>query len=307
MRIFSAILMIMSGVALTLASAWFGINGLLIFFPEKELYYGVLFLGIALEVAKIFTAVFLFHYFKDTHMPKIIKVYMGIGVCVLIFISAIATYVHLSYYVADYIKQEDKNTSVILRLNSELENNRKERTLLDKQIAELPSDYVTGRVSLMNKFDRRKKQIDAREEQILNKLNSLETKKIDEAPKSKEYAFLDYMSNSFGKSRQTIYNSLILLLVMVLDPLAIFLTLSGTFILSNKPLPINDIQEIENIKTEEIIIIPKNDIEIKPKIENNIIINKEENINVPVEEIIDNDSSTLVFKNGSYQHRHLHK
>jgi hypothetical protein len=158
------------------------------------------------------------------------------SVVALIIISSTATYVHLSYYVADYIRQENATSSQSARLEKELETVRKERETIDKQIASLPAESIKGRVTLINKFDRRKKQIDAREEAILDKMNSTEETKVEDSTKKKEYVFLDYMSTSFGKSRQTIYNTLILLLVTVLDPLAILLTLSGTYIFASKTL-----------------------------------------------------------------------
>jgi len=183
---FTGSIMVMSGVALTCSSAWLGIHGLLIFFPEPVLRHGILFLGVALEPAKVFTAVFLFHHGRDASLPRFIRGYMATGVAALVLISGAATYIHLTYYVADYVRQEDATVAATQRASRELEVVRAERAMIDRQVASLPSGSVRGRVQLLSKFDRRKRQIDSREEAILGRLDVADRAKAEPEGKKRE-------------------------------------------------------------------------------------------------------------------------
>lgn len=224
-----AIILALSGLLITLVSAFFSIHGFIMFIPDKTLFLGILGLGIAFELAKITTSTFLFHRMKDATFPVMFKIYLSLAVLSLIVFSAIFTFVHLNAAVSSNMVESTINQTNIQTLVKRNVDIQASINQMNKQVADLPQDYVKARIKLMNEFTPVKERLEKEYSDNNVKLSQLQISTV----KEDKFIFLTNLSEFTGIPREKIFSYVILFIVITIDPLAISLFLAASHILSD--------------------------------------------------------------------------
>lgn len=224
-------ILLVSGLLITLVSAFFSIKGFVLFLPDKELLYGILGIGIGFELAKIVMSTFLFHRMKDGNFPIFIKLIMGISVVLLILFSSIFTFVHLNATASQDLSINKIHTVQVDRI---LERNviLEDRILsINNEISLINgSDKPNTKLRIYNALAPEKEKLETELGENLNKLNTLELDSVV----NNQYTVLESISEFTGYDKKDIFTYIVLFIVIIIDPLAISLFLAGSYIIAEK-------------------------------------------------------------------------
>lgn len=224
-------ILLVSGLLITLVSAFFSIKGFVLFLPDKELLYGILGIGIGFELAKIVMSTFLFHRMKDGNFPIFIKLIMGISVTLLILFSSIFTFVHLN---ATASQDLSVNKIQAVQVDRILERNviLEDRILsINNEISLINgSDKPNTKLRIYNALAPEKEKLETELGENLDKLNTLELDSVT----NNQYTVLESISEFTGYDKKDIFTYIVLFIVIIIDPLAISLFLAGSYIIAEK-------------------------------------------------------------------------
>lgn len=230
------LLLIFSALAVSSVAAYFSIVGLITIFPAAAM--SILSMGIALEIAKLVTASWLYRYWETT--GTLMKMYFVPAVLVLSLITSIGIFGFLS---RAHIDQEsvgvnkDLNIEVIeFRLDAETSKLRNAQS----RIAGLDDTLATSLGKDKNYVNRtqREERLELNE-QIDEAVANIDALNLELLPLRREIADLDaelgpikYISELFyGESTKESVDRavriIILLLIFVFDPLAILLVIAA--------------------------------------------------------------------------------
>ena len=217
-----------SGLLITTVSAFFSVQGFLLFIPDPHLMIGILGLGIAFELAKITASTFLFHKMSDSNFPGLFKLILTSSVLALIIFSSIFTFVHLNSSASKSLANSSVSNIKIERLQER--NITIEKTIKDfeDQISSMQSNMVTAKMKLYDKFKPEKEKLQKEYESNVNEIHSLQ----DSAIESDQFVFLTNLSKFTGLEREKIFTVVILFIVCIIDPLAISLFLAASYIMA---------------------------------------------------------------------------
>lgn len=245
---FIGILNISAAIILSLISAYFSITGITTIFSGAAA--GVALMGAALEFSKIAATIWLHSWWKKAN--KLLKVYLVFAVVILIGISSIGIY---GYLAKAYVGQEapaiqyqsdiQRIDLQIDRYEREIERAQLNLDTLDEAIdIYLEYDNATrglqqldnqqeDRDALYEQIDTARNEIDDLLDQkfeIQNQINTLET---DVGP-IKYLAAILYGEDNAESNYDNAARLLIILLVLVFDPFAVLMMVSGSIALENR-------------------------------------------------------------------------
>ena len=279
----SAFLLIVSGLAITVAGGYLSVIGITMFIPDPHIFSVLILLAIAFEVAKITASTFLFHEAKDKSFPFLFKVVLLALITALMVLSAITTFSHLN-------ASANKNLTSTKFMYSELESLKKdkERAIalsnnIDNRIREIPQDLdPKKRVVQVEKLE---KERNAKEDE-LRKINDKINVVSEKINGSDDFAFLNSLSEILGYERQMIFTYGIIFIVLLIDPLAISLILAGTFLIEKaRALMIENRKKKEEIS--KIIESQKEILQVEEEIKHAIdILSHPVEKNIQVEEVV---------------------
>lgn len=247
-------LIILTATIIAGAAAYFSIFGLV------QVYTGIalpiIIMGSALEIGKLVAASFLYRYWEKISL--LLKTYLIISVLTLMLITSIGIF---GYLTASY----QKDTLPIKETNQILERNKIEtdrlmfrKTEIDKQISELPKNFVNGRKQLLNTFkpelDTINKQIDLLQKQT----SELQSKKLNTETHIGPIMFVAKVLKQDPDDSIFYFT---LLIMLVFDPLAVALTLCANIIIkdSGKNIPASSKEDEEDTKKSDNPSIAIND------------------------------------------------
>lgn len=225
------ILMLITTGAIAGSAAYFSVIGLASVFSGA--FWPVIFMGSSLELGKLVTASYVYRHWKD--ITIYMKTYMLIAIVILMSITSMGIFGFLSKsFQSNILPYQQQQQQIVLLENdkSEAERLKTERMgreeEINKQIADLPSDYVTSRKRLMdaNKQELQQIRTDVASytEQIRNdtiKIAELKSKVLVETAHVGPIIFI---AQVFGADVNQSTKWLIILLILVFDPLAVILT-----------------------------------------------------------------------------------
>lgn len=261
MNIAAALALLLAGISLTAVSAYFGIMGFLDFFPFDSLFYGILAAGIALEIAKVSSSVFIFHQgreSKERKFPLSFRVFMTGAVMGMMILSATFTYTHLTEPVGSYELSTEVSTEKEDYIKQRLDDLRTEKVGMDTQLNNLPVDYAKARRDLYDKYKPRYDVIEQQSNELRSELEEIIASKSEVKTEGDKLKFMKHMAESlpFVDDYKQLYTFTVILLVALIDPSAIVLTIAATFLLGQalrdrqerlhqeKDLPEEDIDEL---------------------------------------------------------------
>jgi hypothetical protein len=235
---FFILLLGLGALSLASVSAYFSIWGLAHTFPA--VFWGVIAMGIVIEYGKLIGISFMYRYWSK--VSSTLKRYMFpplVGITLLVMaITAAGHYGYLSSgYQADILPLK-QITEQIKTLEGEKARKIDRKLEIDKQIAQLPSDFVRGRVKLMKQFHEEQQEVTARVNELDNQILSLKTESL----KTETHVGpIIYLAKALGIDADRATNYLVLMIICVFDPLALLLTIATNVAIRQRELEVKEV------------------------------------------------------------------
>ena len=225
------ILLALSTLSIAGSAAYFSVVGLARVFSGA--FWSIICMGTALEAGKLVTASYLYRYWRS--MSKAMRAYLLTAVLILMGITSMGIFGYLSSAFQNNIlpyQQQSQQIQLLEADKAEAEKLKTERLNreeeINKQIANLPSDYVTGRKKLMEsnkeELDQIRTDVTTYTTQIRDysaKISVLKSKVLEETTHVGPIIFI---AEVFGADVTQATKWLFALIVLVFDPLAVILT-----------------------------------------------------------------------------------
>lgn len=186
-------------------------------------------MAVALDVGKLVAVSFIYKNWQKVNW--LMKSYMTIASVVLVFITSMGAFGFLSGEFQKAIASNSTQNIQITALTEEQARLQKRKDQIDKQIAELPTTYSRGRVTVINGFKEETTRINARLAKIDEELPKL---KVENIEKSVKIGPILYVAEAFKTTPEIAVKWVILTIIFVFDPLAIALLLAGNFLLQQR-------------------------------------------------------------------------
>jgi hypothetical protein len=218
---------------LATVAGYFSIYGLASIFSGW--FYEIIAMGIALEYGKLVSASYLYRYgYLESRKGKS---YFIAAILALMLITSGGIFGFLSQgYQEDTLslKQQEQRIALLIEEQQELiefkEENIERKKQIDKDIASLPNNYITGRQRLMESYgpelETIKKDIASYTKQINDKTLELSKIKQEKLINEVHIGPIIFIANAFGTSTDEAVKWLIFMLIFAFDPLAVMLTLA---------------------------------------------------------------------------------
>lgn len=203
----------------------------------------------ALDVGKILIVSLLYTYWSK--LPKLMKAYALIAATITMVITSAGAAGYLSSAFQQAIIGTQEGALQVATLKEQQTKYEDRKKQIDDQIANLDSTTsVNQRLRLMNGFKQEQARLDAQILAIDKQLPALQISQIKTEAKAGPILFI---AKAFDISVENAIKWVILLIVFVFDPLAIFLVISGNFLYAQYR---QNRQEIEPVPKAEIIDEP---------------------------------------------------
>lgn len=189
-------------------------------------------LAVALDLGKIVVVSLLYTYWAK--LGKIMKTYALLAGFVTMVITSAGAFGYLSgeFQTAVIGTQEGSLKVDVLKQEQAKLEARKQQ--IDASIAAIPDRYTARqKIQLIAQFKDEQKQVTARLGDIDKQLPDLQIKQIGVEAKAGPIL---YVSKAFNVSIEVAVKYVILLIIFVFDPLAIFLIIAGNFLLHQRKL-----------------------------------------------------------------------
>jgi hypothetical protein len=186
-------------------------------------------LAIALDVGKIVVVSLLYTYWKD--LSKLMKSYALVAAAVTMTITSAGAAGYLSGEFQKAIlgtKEGELKVSVLKEQQTRLLERKKQ---IDDQIAKLPSNYSRSRITLMKQFEGEQKAVTEQLATIDRELPALQITQIGTEAKAGPIL---YVAKAFDVPVEQAVKWVILMIIFVFDPLAIFLIIAGNFLWAHR-------------------------------------------------------------------------
>lgn len=187
-------------------------------------------LVVALDLGKLVSVSLLYTHWSD--LPKLMKGYALLASAVLMIITSAgaAGYLSSEFQRAIIGTQEGSLKVDVLKKQQVKYEERKKQ--IDLQIAALPEKTtVSQRLRLMNGFKQEQKELQDKISQIDKDLPALQVAQISTEAHAGPIL---YIAKAFSISVEEAVKYVILLIIFVFDPLAIFLIIAGNFLIAKR-------------------------------------------------------------------------
>lgn len=237
-------LLILAATGLASVAGFFSVYGLSQIYSASAL--SVIIMGGALEFSKLMTASFLYRHWSKLKFA--LRSYLIIAVGILMLITSVGIF---GYLTAAY----QKNNLPLDQISIQLKNDKQQlnqalarKAQIDKQIAQLPNNYVTARKRLINSFKDEYTGLTSK----INKMNT-EIPKLEKQESETKASIgpIMYVAKALNQKPNNAIVYLTLLLMAVFDPLAVALTVSVNIALFHRKTKNETEQSPPKQKTNE--------------------------------------------------------
>lgn len=219
---------------------------------------------VSIDIGKIVAISFTYQFWRS--MPSLMKIYALLAIAVTMLVTSAGAAGYLSGEFQKTMSNTQQGAATVSILKEQQQKYQDRKTQIDNQIAGLPAKTsVTQRLRLMNGFKAEQKRLDEQILSIDKKLPELQIAQISTEAKAGP---IMYVSKAFNMPVEQALKYVILLLVFVFDPFAVFLTIAGNIALykysnRNREILIKAGEEKEEETKEEEAInfmpLPKTD------------------------------------------------
>lgn len=303
LNLIAAILLALSALAITVSGAFLSVKGLLIFIPDEALAAVIIALASAFEASKITASTFLFHRIRDKGFPWLFKAFLLFAICGTMFVSGIATYIHLTHAMTASNSEMTINSNKREKIEARISEFRTNANQIMSQISQV--EQSKGSLASKTKFIN---NLTSERDRIQNEINRFQSEldAIDAIEqKDDKLASLNAIAKVSGIDKLTIFTFAILAIVSLIDPLAIVLFLAASYVFSEyvrqpKPQAEAILQTAQEIPVpiadepiEQPIIAPEEPPAVEPE---HIEIPPLEDISVPDEVLPPTDEPSVSSK-----------
>lgn len=221
------LLLAVTTAAIAGSAAYFSVYGLANTFAG--VFWSVVIMGGSLEAGKLVATSYLYRYWLDT--PKLLRGYLIASVGALMLLTSMGIFGYLSSgYQTDMLPLQQIESQVKL-LEQEKTTKLDRKKQIDKQIADLPADYVTGRNVLINQFRVEQKDVTVRLNELDKQILELRQQQI----KSEAHVGpIIYIAKAFNLATDDATKYIIFLIIFAFDPMAVALTLALNIVIRKR-------------------------------------------------------------------------
>lgn len=252
--LFISILLVVT-LAIAASAAFFSVFGLTSLFVG--VFIPILIMGSALEAGKLIAASFLYRFWGK--ITFFIKAYLIASVLILMLITSVGIF---GYLTAAY----QRDTIPLKELTQRIETNQIEldrlterKKEIDKQIAELPHNYVTARQNLMRTFKPELDALGPRIDELLEEISKDQSAKL--ATEAHVGPIL-FVAKVLDRDPDDAVFYFTLLIMIVFDPLAVALTLATNMAIKERS---ERLSKLRNVSEEPVDLSQEANMIIKEK------------------------------------------
>jgi hypothetical protein len=184
-------------------------------------------LAIALDAGKLIVVTLLYSYWKQ--LGKLMKSYALIAATITMIITSAGAAGYLSGEFQKAILGTQEGSLKVDVLKGQIAKYEERKKQIDAQIAALPEKTtVNQRLRLMNGFKAEQSDLQAKISEIDKQLPDLQIKQIGVEAKAGPIL---YIAKAFDIPVESAVKYVILMIIFVFDPLAVFLIIAGNFLL----------------------------------------------------------------------------
>ena len=221
------VILVLSALLIAGAAAFFSVYGLAQVFAGA--FISVVVMGVALEVGKLVAASFLYRFWDKISLG--LKTYLMVAVLALMGITSMGISGYLTAaYQTDTVGLRDASDKLASH-TAELDRLIARKADMDRQISQLPPDYVAARQKLMQSFKSEYATMNPRIELLQAEKSKLQEQKITTEAKVGPIVFI---SRVLGSETDDAIFWLVVLIVCVFDPLAVALTIAANIAIADR-------------------------------------------------------------------------
>lgn len=184
-------------------------------------------LAIALDAGKLVVVTLLYSYWKQ--LGKVMKAYALVAAAITMIITSAGASGYLSGEFQKAIMGTQEGSLKVDVLKGQIAKYEERKKQIDAQIAALPEKTtVNQRLRLMNAFKAEQTDLQAKINDIDKQLPELQIKQISVEAKAGPIL---YVAKAFDIPVESAVKWVILMIIFVFDPLAVFLIVAGNFLL----------------------------------------------------------------------------
>ena len=188
-------------------------------------------LAISLDIGKIVVVSLLYTYWKK--LGAIMKSYALIAATITMIITSAGAAGYLSGEFQKAILGTQEGSLKVDVLKTEQAKLEARKKQIDDQIANLPANYSRSRVTLMKQFEAEQKQVTDRLNKISEELPQLQIAQIGTEAKAGPIL---YIAKALDVPVEVAVKWVILMIIFVFDPLAVFLIIAGNFLVHQRKM-----------------------------------------------------------------------
>jgi hypothetical protein len=186
-------------------------------------------LAVALDLGKIIVVTLLYKYWKD--LGILMKSYALIAAAITMIITSAGASGYLAGEFQKAISGTQESSLKVGILKEEQAKLEARKRQIDDQIANLPSNFSRSRVRLMKQFEDEQKSVTARLNALSSELPALQIAQIGVEAKAGP---IIYISKAFDIPVEEAVKWVILMIIFVFDPLAVFLLIAANFLMDKR-------------------------------------------------------------------------
>jgi DNA repair exonuclease SbcCD ATPase subunit len=187
-------------------------------------------LAVALDMGKLVVVSLLYKYWKQ--MGYVMKGYALVASFVTMLITSAGAAGYLTGEFQKAILGTQETTLKVDVLKQQQAKYEERKKQIDDQIASLPEKTsVNQRIRLMRQFKDEQQSLQAKIEEIDSKLPELQMQQIGVEAKAGPIL---YISKAFDVPVEVAVKYVVLMIIFVFDPLAVFLIIAGNFLLDSR-------------------------------------------------------------------------
>jgi len=251
------------------SAAFFSVFGLSKLFAGAQ--FSVIIMAGSLEFTKLVAASFLYQYWYSA--SKLLKIYLGIGVVVLVFITSAGIFGYLSNAYQGATIDFEKQTTTLLYKEDRLVQLEEDKTYLKEELeqatSELPENYRTAKRQLREEYNPKVLELN---DMILGIKQEVGDLKVGLIETGVDVGPAIYLARVFKTDIDTVVKFFIFILIFVFDPMALAMVVAWNTAVGRKSFEVyeegdNKVEKIFKDYKEKIpkitTLIDDSDIEIK--------------------------------------------
>ena len=238
------------------SAAFFSVFGLSKLFSGAQL--SVIIMAGSLEFTKLVAASFLYQYWYT--VSKVLRIYLSIGVVVLVFITSAGIFGYLSNAYQGATLVFEKETTTLFYKEDRLTQLEEDKIYLkqelEQSLSSLPENYITAKRKLREDYNPKVLLVN---DEILSIKQEIGDLKVALIETGVDVGPAIYLARAFKTDVDTVVTFFIFILIFVFDPMALAMVIAWNTALGRKGFEVyNEGDKVEKIfkeyKEKEVVV-----------------------------------------------------